>query len=277
MASPLQLGQTLRGRLSTYSVIKELHRAADHGAVYLRLQNEATVLKQYQARSRFFRPLEDEIDEPEDPPSIVLKYLDSDLRTESDRQQLTWPEIKQVAKCALEALRTLHQDGMVHTDIELDNIFVNLGWFDRRFPTIQRGDCGGVVPKHSKLTQEDHLIDASFTRSPEAQLHLSPTTTLFLLELMPQQVLTLLCGGGLHLFNPANEGIKSDRDEYELEITDENASTIVEFIHSMGPPTKPFHLVARREILPADRDFVFEIMKLDPRDRPTAEELLYSI
>lgn len=82
-----------------------------------RLQNEATVLKQYQASSPFFRPLEDQIDEPEDPPAIVLRYLDSDLRAESDRQRLTRPEIKQVAKCVLEALRILHQDGMVHTGI----------------------------------------------------------------------------------------------------------------------------------------------------------------
>lgn len=84
-----------------------------------RLQNEAAVLKQYQAQSQYLRPLEDEIDEPEDPPSIVLKYLDSDLRTESDRQRLTRREVKQVAKCILEALRTLHQDGMVHTGIPI--------------------------------------------------------------------------------------------------------------------------------------------------------------
>ncbi len=80
-----------------------------------RLQNEAAVLKKYQTRSPFLRPLEDEIDEPQDPPSIVLKYLDSDLRTESDRQRLTRLEIKQIAKCVLEVLHTLHQDGMVHT------------------------------------------------------------------------------------------------------------------------------------------------------------------
>lgn len=113
-----------------------------------------------------------------------------------------------------------------------------------------------------------------------------------MLALIPHQILSLLYGGGFHLFNPANEGIKSDCDEYELavlnrmhryfgpfpdsfqQIADENASTIVEFIHSMGPPTKPFNLVTRREIPPADRDFVLKIMKLDPGDRPTAEQLL---
>ncbi|KAK4445342.1 Serine/threonine protein kinase [Podospora aff. communis PSN243] len=266
MASLFQPGQKLLGRLSTYSVIKELHRAADQGAVYLainkqgrrctvkaarrhwRLQNEATVLRHYQVQSQWLRPLEDEIESPSDPPAIVLRYLDSDLRTESGRQRLTRPEIKQVAKCKM------HPGGPSDTapgwhDVKLDNIFVNLGKSGQRFTTIQLGDCGGVV-------------------------------------------LALLYGGGFHLFNTAHEGIKPDQDEYELavlnrmhryfgpfpdgfqETADENASAVVEFIHSMGPPTKPFHLVTRREIPLADRDFILKIMKLDPRDRPTADALL---
>ena len=49
---------------------------------------------------------------------------------------------------------------------------------------------------------------------------------------------------------------------------------VIGYIHGLGPPTKPHHLVTRREIPPADRDFVLKIMKLDPRDRPTAEWLL---
>ncbi|RMZ78548.1 hypothetical protein DV737_g3824, partial [Chaetothyriales sp. CBS 132003] len=211
-----------------------------------------------------------EIDEPEDPPFIVLKYLDSDLRTESDRQRLSRPEIKEVAKCVLEALRTLHQDGMVHTDIKLDNIFVNLGQSDQRFTAIRVGDCGGVVSKDSKFALEGHLIGASFTRSPEAQLGppWGPATDIWSFG---NAVLTLLYGGGFHLFNPANEGIKV---RPRRQMADENASNVVEFIHSMGPPTKPFYLVTGREIPPADRDFVLKIMKLDPRDRPTAEQLL---
>ncbi|KAK2009011.1 hypothetical protein LZ32DRAFT_684164 [Colletotrichum eremochloae] len=35
MVSLLDLGQNLRGRVSTYFIVKELHRAADQGAVYL--------------------------------------------------------------------------------------------------------------------------------------------------------------------------------------------------------------------------------------------------
>ena len=37
---------------------------------------------------------------------------------------------------------------------------------------------------------------------------------------------------------------------------------------------KPFHMVKDKEFEPADKDFIIKIMKLDPRDRPTAKELL---
>lgn len=83
-----------------------------------------------------------------------------------------------------------------------------------------------------------------------------------------------------------------DNDDYELtvlhrmyryfgpfpasyqDIVDENAMAVINYMDSSGPPAKPYHLVTRREIPPADRDFVLSIMKLDPRDRPTAEQLL---
>lgn len=70
--------------------------------------------------SPLFRPLEDGILDPVDPPSIVLKYLDNDLRAESNRQRLSRPDIKKVAKSVLEALCILHQDGMVHTGTRQD-------------------------------------------------------------------------------------------------------------------------------------------------------------
>lgn len=37
---------------------------------------------------------------------------------------------------------------------------------------------------------------------------------------------------------------------------------------------KPFHLSADEELSREDRTFICKIMKFDPRDRPTAKELL---
>lgn len=155
-----------------------------------RLQNEVDVLRRYQHKTMFLRPMIDEILEPTGPPSIVLKYLDSELLTESNKQRLTRPEIKKVAKGILEALSVLHKDGMVHTgmmlmlmlfllqmliictDVKLDNVFVNYGQEDQRFSEIQLGDCGGVVSEDSQFAKEGHAIGAAFTRSPEAMLQL---------------------------------------------------------------------------------------------------------
>lgn len=47
-------------------------------------------------------------------------------------------------------------------------------------------------------------------------------------------------------------------------------------IHTTFPDEqrKPFQRISRTEIRHRDRDFICKIMKLDPRDRPTVQELL---
>lgn len=79
------------------------------------LHNERDVLKRFQTRTPTLRPLLDEIEDPVEPPAIVLKYLDDDLTRSSRKQRLTRPKTKYVAKNILEALQVLHEDGYVHT------------------------------------------------------------------------------------------------------------------------------------------------------------------
>ena len=57
----------------------------------------------------------DEIVEPADPPAIILKYLDDDLLAASNATKLNRKEIKYVSKGILESLKTLHEEGYVHT------------------------------------------------------------------------------------------------------------------------------------------------------------------
>ncbi|KAL2174911.1 kinase-like domain-containing protein [Thermothelomyces heterothallicus CBS 202.75] len=315
MARLLATDAVLLGRISSYTVVKELHRAADEGAVYLatnhsrrrnrdgekciiksirghwRLRNEADILKRYQSETPFLRPLVDEIREPADPPSIVLRYLDSDVLTESNKKRLSRPEIKQIARCVLEALRVLHRDGMVHTDVKLDNVFVNYGQGGQRFCEVQLGDCGGVVSQESSFAKEGHVIGAGFTRSPEATFQL-PWTTATDIWSFGTALLSLVLGGGYHLFNPKVEGVGPEDDAYEFTVlkrmhkffgpfpqsfsdfNDPDTMTIINFINQQEPPVKPFARAGPREIPPADKEFILKIMKLDPRDRPTAEELL---
>lgn len=156
-----------------------------------RLRNEADILKRYQDRSPFLRPLVDEIEEPSEPASIVLQYMDADLLNESNKTRLTRPEIKHVAKTVLEVLKMFHEEGLVHTgtstcsilpsheyvavltfmpDVKLDNIFVDRGKDGQRFSAIKIGDFGGVVPETSEFARRGHLIGAVINRSPESML-----------------------------------------------------------------------------------------------------------
>lgn len=59
----------------------------------------------------------DEIEEPAEPTTIVLKYLDSDLWQvgQSERKQLNRKELKHVSRGILEALKVMHESGYVHT------------------------------------------------------------------------------------------------------------------------------------------------------------------
>lgn len=259
-----------------------------------RLRNEADILKRYQCDTPFLRPLVDDIHDPADPPSIVLRYLDSDVLTESNKKRLSRPEIKQVAQCVLEVLRMLHRDGMVHTDVKLDNIFVNHGQGEQRFSDIQLGDCGGVISQASSFAKEGHVIGAAFTRSPEATFQL-PWGTATDIWSFGTAMLSLVFGGGYHLFNPKIEKVEPGSDEYEFTVPkrmhrffgpypqsyqdfkDEDTMIIIKFINAQGPPAKTFHRVGPREVPPADMEFLLKIMKLDPRDRPTAEELLADV
>lgn len=214
------------------------------------------------------------------------------MLTESNKKRLSRLEIKQVARCVLEVLRLLHKDGMVHTDVKLDNIFVNHGMGgNQRFSDIQLGDCGGVVSQESSFARDGHIIGAAFTRSPEATLQL-PWGTATDIWSFGTAMLSLVFGGGYHLFNPKIENVGPESDDYEFTVLkrmhrffgpfpesyqdfkDDDTMTIVNFINAQGPPPKPFHRVGPREIPPADMDFLLKIMKLDPRERPTAEELL---
>lgn len=82
---------------------------------HFRLQNERDILLRFQSRTPFLRPLLDEVEDPPDPPTLILKYLDDDILHASNTKRLTRPEVKYVAERVLEALKVLHGDGFVHT------------------------------------------------------------------------------------------------------------------------------------------------------------------
>jgi serine/threonine protein kinase len=60
------------------------------------------------------------------------------------------------------------------------------------------------------------------------------------------------------------------------EIADQDTLAVLAYIRDGVPSEmrKPFHYISKREIGAEDKAFIMKIMKLDPRDRPSAKELL---
>jgi len=87
-----------------------------------RVENERNVLKRFQHRTPYLRPLIDEIDEPSVPVTIALQHLQADLLDASVVKTLDRRELKYVSRCVLEVIKTLHEDGFVHTGITLPRI-----------------------------------------------------------------------------------------------------------------------------------------------------------
>lgn len=106
------------------------------------------------------------------------------------------------------------------------------------------------------------------------------------------QLISLLWGGNWHIFKP---DVHADHEHYELkilmkhhqffgpfplsyrEIADEDTLKILAYVMKGVPHEimKPFECITDREITMEDKAFILKIMKLDPRDRPTAKELLH--
>lgn len=77
-----------------------------------RLQNERDVLLRFQSQTSYIRPLLDQI---EDPPALILAFMEDELLRASNAKTLTRPEVKYTARGVLEVLDILHKDGLVHT------------------------------------------------------------------------------------------------------------------------------------------------------------------
>ncbi|KAI1123823.1 serine/threonine protein kinase [Nemania abortiva] len=307
----LRTGQVLKGRRSAYTIVTELERCTEGSAVYLArnqknekcivksirgppsilLRNAAENIKRYQAKTSFIRPLIDEIQEPTEPTSIVLRHLDSHLMVESRTATLTRPEIKQVARCILESLQMLHKDGLVHTNVMLDNILVNHGRGSLRFSEVQLGGFTTASFQDSTFAKKGYPVGAYDTGSPEVRLGL-PWGTPTDVWSFGNAILNLVHGNGYNYFDPRWEGIELGDQEFKYtilkrmydlvgpfpqsmaEIVSPKVFGILQFYNEEGPPQRPLQQWRENSIPTADKEFIGRILKLDPRDRPTVEEIL---
>ncbi|KAI9840788.1 MAG: hypothetical protein M1837_001318 [Sclerophora amabilis] len=320
MAADLQIGQTLQGKWGSYTIREQLHRriwtaiSSTSQRVTVKtaadwpLNNERHILEDVR-NNPCIRPI---IDTSDEPPSLILKYLDDNLLNASNAKKLGRADIKHVAGTILQALEALHSRGYVHTgvvqnaqtrchavpnepaDIKPDNILVNYGAAPDRFSEVLLGDCGDAfrVDPDASPFEEGHVIGAAIFRSPEAMLNLrwrAPTD----IWSFGATLISLIWGNNWHIFKPTDVAFESD--EYPLqvlikqvsifgpvplsygEIADEERlgilTSVVNLVNEHNLQ-KPFYMSVDQELSTEDRMFICKIMKLDPRDRPTAKELL---
>lgn len=253
----------------------------------LRLDNERRILDQFGGRSMFRRL----IDEIHDPPFLVLEHLDDDLLKASNTKTLNRTKLKDVAGRLLRAIELLHENRYTHTDVKPDNVLVDYREGPNRFSDVVLNDFGETCQIDPADKSDGTAIGASIFPSPEAtpNLRWGPPTDIWSFG---ATMISLIFGEDYHSFRP--EGAQVGDEDYDVllflnqvelfwpfeqkfqEIADPARLEIVTMaIKHVGEKENRrwFCRAQDKELLPGDREFICEIMRLDPRDRPTAKEL----
>ncbi|SMQ48368.1 unnamed protein product [Zymoseptoria tritici ST99CH_3D7] len=305
-ASPLRIGQVLKGVKDVYVVAQKLHDqvwsarttpAQQHQVVLkcapkVRLQREQAILQHFEG-DPYIRQL---IDHGKEPSFLVLEHLDSDALTSSREAELARKDIKVIARSVLSALKSLHAKGIAHTDIKPDNILLNFDSEGSRVVEAKLGDCGdawdGGFDSNPQGTR--YAIGAAIFRSPEALFGLKWSTPTDIWS-FGATLISLIWGRNSHIFKPRD--ISADDEEFLVHVLiqqaryfgpfplsyemwlDKEQQQVLAAVHihiEEQDMRKPFLQAEDEEMALEDRDFLCGIMQLDPRDRPTAEELLKS-
>ncbi|KAF1912435.1 hypothetical protein BDU57DRAFT_590239 [Ampelomyces quisqualis] len=188
------------------------------------------------------------LDQIEEPPALA-----------SNMTRLEGPEIKFVARGVLEALNIFTTQAMC---TQPDNILINYGCGTNRFSEVELGDCADAY---------------SILRSPEANLQLrwGTTTDIWSFGATP---ISLLWGQDWHIFVLAKQAsLFGPFPLSYVDIANEERQGILAIINNYMNKNglwKPFATAEDPELTLEDRTFICKIMRMDPRDKPTAKELL---
>ncbi len=191
-------------------------------------------------------------------------------------------------------------------DVKPDNILVNYSKNGSRFSDVKLADCGDS--RHVDSIVEEHVIGAPIFRSPEAILNLiwGPSTDIWSLGatarsplvtlidrfhlLTSVKLISLIWGENWHIFQPHD--IDPTDSIYSIEVLrrqdrffgpfplsytsladDDRLKTLTIMTKSVEE-RRPFEMASSQEIAKEDRKFISKLMKLDPRNRPSAKALL---
>ncbi|KAG8161589.1 hypothetical protein KVR01_008576 [Diaporthe batatas] len=272
MAASFQTAQVLIGQAGKYMIVKQnqAHKDVIIKSVqgHPRVANERHVLKIFTPRSKYIPPLLDEIVEPAEPTTIVLSHLQSTLLQSSVRQKLNRTELKYICHGVLEALAVMHSE-----DVKADNILVNEhSDVTNRFTDVRLADMGNSYPETHKYALDGQPIGAPMWSSPG--------------------LISLIYGRDFNIYDPPD--VPTDPiDDYKFAVlrrqveifgpftvkyegiaNEDVMELIIWMLENLKEIRTPFQSITDSEICQKDKDFISSIMKLDPRDRPTAAAIL---
>lgn len=113
----------------------------------------------------------------------------------------------------------------------------------------------------------------------------------YVTDRVPSKLISLIFGDGFDVFDPR---VPVDQDDFHAgilfkhhrvfgpfpptyqELVDQSSLELLALIHQQSPKEtlRPFHLAVDKELSHENKAFLLRIMKLDPRDRPTARQIL---
>ena len=143
--------------------------------------------------------------------------------------------------------------------------------------------CNGAPP--TDIWSFGTMVIIPYASLPKTLFSVNPNNHGFV------KVISMIWGDNFCIFKP---NVPRGHDESEIKIlakyhiyfgpfapsygepADEETLAIPSLIMKDVPPEKlrPFSLASQKEISQQDKEFLFRIMKLDPRDRPTAKDLI---
>ncbi|KAL2036755.1 hypothetical protein N7G274_010479 [Stereocaulon virgatum] len=220
---------------------------------------------------------------------MVYEYLAENLHTvlyARPQRRLKEEEVKRVAKVVLKGLATMHEKNMAHTDIKSDNIVVDFnqqGTFSR-IKVIDLGETVEIEPT------TDHPFTHPTYQAPEGLLGLPWTTKVDLWALG-----TLIMWGltGARMFSLP--GVDEDDEIYLatilmlqcayfgpfpnnfMELSDATSMAVLNAIEGLVAQKGGRSIYRNALVTLISKEtvgFLDKLMKLDPKDRPSPQELL---
>lgn len=248
---------------------------------------------------------DEDVNNDEGLPILVLEHHDKTLLELTRSKRLTTEELKYVAKQVLRALAFLHRKGIAHMDVKPDNILANLSWTpQKRFKEVKLADLGFITP-----SQKSHSLDLrpynNAFRSPELLLD-APFDASTDIWSLGATLISLARGRKQNIFGTMNSSVLSilQRQTNWFGMPPERLKGFIvtgplqdEYLFPTNPALglndrlyKGGHIARRmyeslnkyqsldaefvQDLAEGDVKFTKRMMKVDPSERPSADELL---